>query len=142
MRVLLMALLVGAFGASVAQAQTPAPKPMSHTADASDPFLWLEEADSPRALEWAKAENRRSLGLLEADPRYAALHGEALKIVDATDRIPMPGFRAGSIYNFWQDTAHVQGVWRRTSLQGYQAAAPDWQTVLDLDALSKAEGKT
>jgi prolyl oligopeptidase len=112
------------------------------TADASDPFIWLEQADSPRALDWAKAENTRSLKILESDPRYAILHEQALKIVDATDRIPMPAFRSGQIYNYWQDKAHVQGLWRRTSLASYQTANPQWETVLDMDALSKAEGKT
>ena len=143
MRILLLPLLLGVLAAPFAHAQTPAPNSMPHpAADASDPFIWLEDADSPRALEWAKAENTRSLGLLEADPRYASLHQEALKIVDATDRIPMPGFRAGAIYNFWQDPAHAQGLWRRTTLESYRTADPAWQTVLDLDALSKAEGKT
>ena len=143
MRNLILSLLFGALAAPAALAQTPSPRPMPPAAaDAADPFIWLEDADSPRALEWAKAENQRSLGLLEADPRYPVLHQEALKIVDATDRIPMPGFRAGAVYNFWQDPAHVQGLWRRTTLQGYQTPDPRWETVLDLDALSKAEGKT
>ena len=143
MRILFLPLLIAALAAPSAHAQTPAPKSMPHSAaDASDPFIWLEQADSPRALDWAKAENTRTLGLLESDPRYATVHQEALKIVDATDRVPMPGFRAGAIYNFWQDPAHVQGLWRRTMLDSYRTPEPAWQTVLDLDALSKAEGKT
>ena len=140
MRILLLPLLLAALAAPSAHAQTPAPKPMPQPS--ADPFIWLEDADSPRALAWAKGENQRTLGLLESDPRYAILHQEALKIVDATDRIPMPGFRAGAIYNFWQDQTHAQGLWRRTTLRSYQTADPRWETVLDLDALSKAEGKT
>ena len=140
MRILLLPLLLAALAAPSAHAQTPAPKPMPQPS--ADPFIWLEDADSPRALAWAKGENQRTLGLLESDPRYAVLHQEALKIVDATDRIPIPGFRAGAIYNFWQDQTHAQGLWRRTTLRSYQTADPRWETVLDLDALSKAEGKT
>ena len=140
MRILLLPLLLAALAAPSAHAQTPAPKPMPQPS--ADPFIWLEDADSPRALAWAKGENQRTLGLLESDPRYAILHQEALKIVDATDRIPIPGFRAGAIYNFWQDQTHAQGLWRRTTLRSYQTADPRWETVLDLDALSKAEGKT
>ena len=143
MRTLLLTLTISALAASVASAQTPSPKPMpSPSTDAADPFIWLEQADSPRALDWAKAENARSLNILESDPRYAMLHEQALKIVDATDRIPMPGFRAGRIYNLWQDRTHVQGLWRRTTPESYQSPDPAWETVLDLDALSKAEGKT
>ncbi|HEX4098848.1 MAG TPA: prolyl oligopeptidase family serine peptidase, partial [Caulobacteraceae bacterium] len=142
MRVLLLTLMISALGAPLALAQSNPPPMPQPAAAASDPFIWLEDANSPRALDWAKAENTRSLGVLEADPRYATLHAQALKIVDATDRIPMPSFRAGRIYNFWQDETHVQGLWRRTTLASYQTSNPAWETVLDFDALSKAEGKT
>ena len=140
MRLLSAALAALLLCSGSALAQTSPPPPAAMASD--DPFIWLEEPDSPRALDWVKQENDRSLGVLEKDPRYETLHQAALKIVDATDRIPTPAFRAGAVYNFWQDPAHVQGLWRRTSLDNYKTAAPAWDTVLDLDALSKAEGKT
>ena len=148
MRLILLALAASLVqGAALAQTSSPVPgaaaPPAAAPTEAEDPFLWLEEAESPRALDWAKAQNARSLGLLEKDPRYAALHAAALTIVDAKDRIPTPTFRAGRIYNLWQDQDHPQGLWRRTSLDSYRTSAPAWEeTVLDLDALSKAEGKT
>src|SRR6185295_14473977 len=43
------------------------------------------------------------------------------------------------IDNFWQDKANVRGVWRRTTLAGYRAKAPKWETILDIDALAKKE---
>ena len=141
MRVLLLTLIVGALSAPLALAETPSPPAMTAQSQ-TDPFLWLEPADSPRALDWAKTENQRSLSLLEGDPRYAPLHEAALTIVDATDRIPTPAFRAERIYNFWQDKTQAQGLWRRTTLDSYQTSSPAWETVLDLDALSRAEGKT
>ena len=52
----------------------------------------------------------------------------------------MPGFRAGQVYNFWQDDVNVRGLVRRTSVNEYRKAAPQWDVVLDVDALSKAEG--
>jgi len=33
----------------------------------------------------------------------------------------------------------VRGLWRRTSLESYASDAPAWETVIDFDALSKAE---
>ncbi len=33
------------------------------------------------------------------------------------------------------------GLWRRTPLDSYQTAAPQWETLLDVDALAKAEGR-
>ena len=109
-------------------------------AGADDPFIWLEDVDGERAMQWVRAENLKSLGVLEQDPRFATLHAEALAIAEATDRLPTPAFVGGQIYNFWQDPGHVRGIWRRTSLADYRNAEPRWQTVLDLDALTAAEG--
>lgn len=111
------------------------------TDTASDPFLWLEEVEGAKALNWVETQNRRSLDLLQADPRFATLQDQALAIVNATDRVPMPSFRAGKIDNFWQDATAVRGLWRRTDLDSYRTASPVWETVLDIDALSRAEGK-
>src|SRR5579871_6109664 len=108
-------------------------------AQASDPYLWLEQVDSPRAMAWVRAENDKTLAVLEKDPRYEGLYRDALAIAEAKDRIPTPAFLDGAVFNFWQDSDHVRGIWRRTTLQSYRAATPDWKTVLDLDALAKAE---
>ena len=108
----------------------------------ADPFLWLEEVSSPRAMDWVNARNAYSTKILEADPRYPVLYQEALTIAGAKDRIPQPRFIHGAIYNFWQDPDHLRGIWRKTSLADYRTAAPSWTTVLDIDALNTAEGKS
>jgi prolyl oligopeptidase len=105
----------------------------------NDPYLWLEEASSPRAMEWVNAHNAKAQAVLEADPRYQNYYNEALALAQAKDRIPFGRFLNGQVYNFWQDADHVRGLFRRTSLAGYQAADPAWETVLDIDALSAAE---
>src|SRR6185437_1037784 len=46
------------------------------------------------------------------------------------------------IYNFWQDREHLRGIWRKTTLEDYASAQPHWTTVLDIDALNKAESKS
>src|SRR4051812_5070718 len=119
-------------GRAVAQPQTAPP-------EGQDPFLWLEELNGARAMEWVRAENARTLKVLEADPRFKGLYDDALKIAEAKDRIPEPRFLAGAIFNFWQDSDHVRGVWRRTTVDDYKNAQPSWTTVLDLDAVAKAE---
>jgi prolyl oligopeptidase len=106
-----------------------------------DPFIWLEEVAGEAALGWVRRENARSLAALESDPRYAALHREALAIVAAPDRIPYARFLGDRLANFWQDAAHVRGIWRATSLAAFRTAEPQWQTLLDIDALSDAEGR-
>ncbi|MET0337297.1 MAG: S9 family peptidase, partial [Caulobacter sp.] len=108
-------------------------------AQAVDPNQWLEEVETPRALDWVKAENNKTLPVLTGDKRYQSLHDEALKILSATDRIPTPHFEGEAVFNFWQDGNHVRGIWRRTSLDSFRSADPQWETVLDIDALAAAE---
>jgi prolyl oligopeptidase len=118
---------------------------MSRTADApaasADPFLWLEEVEGERALTWVRRENERSLQRLTSDPRYPIAYQQALAILEDRSRIPYGTLRGGFIYNFWQDEQHVRGLWRRTSLASYQSANPSWETLLDVDALGKTEGR-
>jgi len=116
---------------------TPTPAPAAALPD--DPYIWLEEMEGKRALDWVNQENARSLAILKGDPRYEGLHQDALKIVNATDRIAYPGLIGREVFNFWQDPTNVRGLWRRTSQADYANAEPKWETVLDLDALSKAE---
>lgn len=106
-----------------------------------DPFIFLEEARSPEALDWVAKENARTLAAFEADPRYQQLKDEALAIFDSNDRIPFVSFRPDGLYNFWQDKTNPKGVLRRTTLESYRTANPQWEVILDVDALAKAEGK-
>ncbi|UGY16879.1 hypothetical protein HAP48_0005050 [Bradyrhizobium septentrionale] len=52
---------------------------------ADDPFLWLEEIEAPRALAWARAENDKTLGVFQSDPRYRRFYEEALTILQAKE---------------------------------------------------------
>jgi prolyl oligopeptidase len=105
----------------------------------ADPFLWLEDVQGERALDWVRAQNARSLGELEADPRFRPIYDDAVAILTAEDRIPYGIPLAGAVHNFWQDKANVRGLLRRTSLASYRRPDPDWEVVLDLDAQAKAE---
>ncbi len=106
-----------------------------------DPFAWLEDIHSPRAMAWVEQQNARTAARLEADPRYALFHRQALDLLTAEDRIPEPRFLGDDIGNFWQDRVHPNGLWRRTSFASYRSPAPQWETLIDLDLLSRAEGK-
>jgi prolyl oligopeptidase len=106
-----------------------------------DPYIFLEEARSSEALDWVAKENARTLAAFEADPRYAKLKADALAIFDSNDRIPFVSFRPDGLYNFWQDKANPKGVLRRTTLESYRTDKPQWEVILDIDALAKAEGK-
>ncbi len=134
-----MRIALAAF-AAVAM-QTAMPVHAQPPAAVDDPYIWLEDWTGPRAMAWVEAENARTLKRLQGDPRYKAFHGEALAIAAAKDRIAYPSLINGRVFNLWRDAEHPQGIWRYTSEAGYAAADPTWTTILDLDALSKAEGK-
>jgi prolyl oligopeptidase len=127
--------LVFCMGGSLALAQP------ADTAAAPDPFLWLEDVNGARAMDWVKSQNAKTLGVLQRDPRFAGFYASALAIAQAKDRIPQPQLHNGRVYNFWQDEDHVRGIWRWTTLADYRNPAPAWKTSLDLDALAAAEQK-
>ena len=106
-----------------------------------DPYLWLEDVSSARSMAWVKAENDRSLAVLKADPRFTGFAKDALTILQSPDRIAQPDFHAGMVYNTWQDAQHARGILRRTTLADYESAQPHWQTVIDYDALGKADNE-
>ncbi len=106
-----------------------------------DPFLWLEGVEDVRALDWVRSQNARSLAELEGDDRFDAFHEAALSIFNAEDRIANPALVGGKVRNFWQDAEHVRGIWREASLNSYLAGAPEWDVILDYDALAETEGE-
>jgi prolyl oligopeptidase len=131
MRAAILGLLIMTFGAGAAAAQQNAPS--------DDPYIWLEDVSGQRAMDWVNSHNAKSQAILETDPRYPQYYADALAIAQASDRIPYGSFIGGQIYNFWQDADHVRGIWRRTSLESYSSGNPQWETVLDLDALATSE---
>jgi prolyl oligopeptidase len=105
-----------------------------------DPYTYMEDIEGTQALDFARQENARSLPRLQNDPRYAGFYEDARKIVTAKDRIPDVHFvHGGMLRDHWQDAAHVRGVWRTATLASYRSGNPAWKTLLDIDALAKAE---
>ena len=105
-----------------------------------DAHLYLEEVEGAEALAWVRKQNERSLAVLENDPRYKGYYDAALAISTSKERIPYGAIRQGQVYNFWQDETHERGIWRRQHLADYAAGKETWETLLDVDALAKAEG--
>lgn len=106
----------------------------------TDPRLWLEDIEAPAALDWARAHNAAATQRLTHTERFAALEREILEVLDSRDRIPAVAQRGAHLYNFWTDAAHPRGLWRRTTWDSYPSATPEWEVLLDLDALSHADG--
>lgn len=106
---------------------------------APDPYLWLEDVQGEKSLEWARAQNAVTQRELEASPDFKPIRERLLSIYDSKARIPAVAKHGEFFYNFWKDAQHVRGLWRRTTLTEYRKETPAWETVLDLDALAAAE---
>lgn len=106
-----------------------------------DPWLWLENVEGENALAWARGQNERSLDYLQSHPLFEPIHERALEILTSDDRIAYPSLMGGAVYNFWRDDEHVRGIWRKTSLESYRGDSPDWDVILDVDALAEREGE-
>ncbi len=106
---------------------------------AADPFLWLEEVEGAKALEWVEAHNKISTNKLEAHSAFQEIYEKNLEIYNSKERIPGVSQMGDYLYNFWRDDTHVRGIWRRTSLSEYKKTEPDWETILDLDELARQE---
>lgn len=108
---------------------------------ADDPHAWLEEVEGAKPLEWVKSLNAKAEAEIAATPEFKRLEADIRAILDSDAKIPGVQKIGDYYYNFWKDKNHERGLWRRTTLDEYRKARPQWETVLDLDALNKAEGK-
>jgi prolyl oligopeptidase len=106
-----------------------------------DSFLWLEAVEAEEALAWARAQNARAEERLTAHEAFDPIHRRNLEIVTSEERVPTPDLKGGLVYNFWQDARHVRGIWRRTTLESYRSARPEWELLIDLDRLAEQEGQ-
>ena len=106
-----------------------------------DPYIWLEEVEGERALNWVRKQNTLTLSELHTDPRFQQFENEALAIYEAKDRLVYGKIRGDFIYNFWRDDVHIRGIWRRSPLQAYLDSNPEWDVLLDIDVLAHAESE-
>lgn len=107
----------------------------------TDSHQWLEDVTGERALAWVKQQNARTEAELAATPEFKALEADIRAILDSDAKIPAVEKIGPYYYNFWKDRQHERGLWRRTTLEEYRKPNPKWETVIDLDALNKAEGE-
>ncbi|MBX3187833.1 MAG: S9 family peptidase [Labilithrix sp.] len=122
-------------------APTAAP-PAAPLEPTNDAFLYLEEVSGEKALTFARAHNAVSEKQLTADASFAALQDRLFAIYSSKDRIPFPSMQNDALRNFWTDAEHPRGLWRQTTFADYKKATPAWTTLLDVDALGKAENES
>jgi prolyl oligopeptidase len=124
----LLLVLLGLVEPVAAMAQNP-----------PDPNLWLEDVSGDAALKWVRGQDETTKKELTASADFEPIRARLLSIYNSKDRIPYVTKAGAYYYNFWRDTQHVRGIWRRTSLEEYRKQDPAWETVLDLDKLASDE---
>ncbi len=107
----------------------------------ADPYLWLEDVEGQKALEWVKTHSEATEAILKAQPLFEQTRQKALEILNSDQRIAYAGFQGKYLYNFWQDEKNERGIWRRTTLEEYLKPGPQWEILLDIDRLSQEEGQ-
>ncbi|AUZ54215.1 S9 family peptidase [Stenotrophomonas acidaminiphila] len=109
--------------------------------DGQDKYAWLEDVTGDKPLAWVKEQNAKAEARLAQSPQFKEMEAGIRAVLDSDAKIPGVEKIGDYYYNFWKDKQHERGVWRRTTLVEYRKAEPLWETVLDLDALNKAEGE-
>jgi len=106
----------------------------------NDPYLWLEDITGEDALDWVRAHNAPTLEEFCGE-EFERMRADALEVLDTDARIPYVRRRGDYLYNFWRDAANPRGLWRRTTLDSYRSDSPDWDVLIDVDELGRADGE-
>ncbi|MDJ1114627.1 prolyl oligopeptidase family serine peptidase [Microbacterium dauci] len=104
-----------------------------------DPFLWLEDIHGADAAAWAAARTAETEAAFAGD-RRSALETRLRGILQDPDRLVVPSRHGDLMYDLWRDADNPRGLWRRTTRAAFAAGTPEWETLLDIDALGAAEG--
>lgn len=105
-----------------------------------DPHIWLEDVTGARAVAWADTRSAATLAAYDS-PAFRVDRDTLASLLDRPGKLPHISRRGEHLYNFWTDAANPRGLWRRTSLISFRTDTPAWDTLLDIDALAKAEGE-
>ena len=116
------------------------PQAHAEPEDNHDPYLWLEDVTGDEALDWVRARNEPTLARFR-DENFERMRTEALEVLDTDARIPYVVRRGDYLYNFWRDAANPRGLWRRTTLDSYRTDSPEWDVLIDVDELGRADGE-
>ncbi|MEL6616488.1 MAG: prolyl oligopeptidase family serine peptidase, partial [Bacteroidota bacterium] len=131
-------LVLFLMAATTAAAQSPTDSPEAPMPE--DEFIWLEDVEGARAMAWVEDQNARTAKALQAVPEYDAIYADALEVLTSDERIAYPSILGDWITNFWTDEDNPRGLWRRATWESYLSGEPEWETILDIDALGEAEG--
>lgn len=133
MRILGVLFFAFSFSCTHKDAKTPA---------VNDPFIKLEDIRSADSMDWVKKENEISTAHLRASPGFSNLKSDIKSILASKERIPGVSILDEYVYNHWTDEKNPRGLWRRAKIAELSKKEPNWDILLDVDALGKAENES
>jgi len=113
---------------------------VTDTQEPADPYLWLEDVAGDEQLDWVRKHNDPTVAEF-SDELFEQLRAEALEVLDTDARIPYVRRRGEYLYNFWRDATNPRGLWQRTTLESYLTEDPEWDVIVDVDALARTDGE-
>lgn len=102
-----------------------------------DPFIYLEQATSPQAINWVKDQNAITVQSLTAEPRFEEVKGRLKALYANKDRLPVGDVIGGYVY----EVTGSKGVWRRSKFEDYPNEDIPWEVLIDFKSLSEIEGE-
>lgn len=104
-----------------------------------DKYQWLEDIDGQKSLDFVNTQNKATIEKLSKEKDYKSIYDKSLEIYNSSDRIAYPNIKGKYVYNFWKDKYHERGIWRRCLLANYTNGKFDWETLIDIDEMSKKD---
>src|SRR5258705_6581487 len=77
-----------------------APRSLAAQQAESDPFIWLEDIDGRKSMDWVNAHNASTVAALGTTPLYQSIYARTKQILDSKNRIPYPSIVGDMLYNF------------------------------------------
>jgi prolyl oligopeptidase len=105
-----------------------------------DPFVSLEALDDPDALAWVEQQNARTRAAWCNSAEFESLKQRLADAYLPRERPVIPDRWKEWAYDLWQDERNPKGIWRRTAWAAWRGGKPEWQNLLDFDALGAVEG--
>ncbi len=111
------------------------------SAQAPDPYQYMEDLSDAKATAWVREQTRRSLSDVQKMPGYKERYDSNLKILTRREfNIQYPTTVGDVIYNWYRDTSNPNGVWRSTTLEEYsKEQRPNWRVLFRVDAFNSEE---
>ncbi|MFT6408630.1 MAG: prolyl oligopeptidase [Arenicella sp.] len=104
-----------------------------------DPYQWLEEIDGDKSMQWVRTANAETDKRLTSDALYKEIYADALSALNSKDKLPEISVIGDFVYTLKKDADHPRGLYQRTKLADFKSVNPVWQTVLDIDEMSKQD---